>query len=86
MYIHTYHIHKHKTWNDIQYKQTYYNTGLPWIWLDLQTGKIDTTKQQSCPAVAGTHTLEYGIMSILSGDMKYWNASTATCLIGYGIY
>eukprot|EP01084_Bolivina_argentea_P158396 275920_1 len=73
-------------------------SGLPWIYINLATGEVDTTRGNTCTAVAGTHTLEYGIMSVLSGDLKYWDASMnvmkilyqarspTTGLIGYGLY
>eukprot|EP01084_Bolivina_argentea_P077572 140759_1 len=58
-------------------------SGLPWTHINLKTGQIDPTQQSTSPAVAGTHTLEYGIMSILSGNLKYWNASMNAMRILY---
>lgn len=58
-------------------------SGLPWTYINLKTEQVDTSKQSSSPAVAGTHTMEYGIMSVLTDDLKYWNASMNAMRILY---
>ena len=73
-------------------------SGLPWTHLNLATGEIDASQSSTSPAVAGTHTLEYGMTSVLTGDLRYWNASMNAMrvlyeaksdtlgLVGAGIY
>ena len=49
-------------------------SGLPWTNINLHTGKIAAATTTG-PAVAGTHVMEMGMMSIITGDMKYFKAS-----------
>ena len=58
-------------------------SGLPWVYINLLTEKVDTSQQSSSPSQAGTHTMEYGIMSVLTGDLKYWNVSMNAMRILY---
>jgi hypothetical protein len=46
-------------------------TGLPYHRINLQTGIVDPTSRESCTAAAGTHLLEFGILSRLTGDPSF---------------
>eukprot|EP01084_Bolivina_argentea_P077573 140760_1 len=58
-------------------------SGLPWSHINLGRKEVDKSWTDTSPAEAGTHTLEYGIMSVITGDLKYWNASMNAMRILY---
>lgn len=48
---------------------------LPYAWVNLKSGVEDGETRESCVAGAGTLLLEFGLLSHLTGDMRYYEAA-----------
>ncbi len=59
-------------------------TGIPYASLNLATGIVDKMGKLICPAAAGTFILELGLLTVLSGDIRYY-VKTIHPLIPYMI-
>jgi hypothetical protein len=46
-------------------------SGLPYHRINLHTGVVDPSSRESCTAAAGTHLLEFGVLSRLTGDPSF---------------
>jgi len=46
-------------------------SGLPYHRINLATGGVDPTSRETCTAAAGTYLLEWGTLSLLTGDPLY---------------
>lgn len=49
--------------------------GLPFAWVHLQRGLLPGEVTETCTAVAGTLLLEFGLLSHLTGDRRFFQAA-----------
>jgi mannosidase alpha-like ER degradation enhancer 1 len=49
--------------------------GLPYAWVHLQRGLLPGEVTETCTAVAGTLLLEFGLLSHLTGDRRFFEAA-----------
>ncbi|ETO26755.1 Mannosyl-oligosaccharide 1,2-alpha-mannosidase, partial [Reticulomyxa filosa] len=50
-------------------------SGFPYQQINLQTGAVNKQTLTTNPAIVGTAIIEFGCLSYLTGDMKYYNAA-----------
>lgn len=56
-------------------------TGLPRALINLRHGQARTRPRTNCPAAAGTFILEFGMLSLLTGDGKFYRAAKRAMMV-----